>query len=81
VEEAPEAPALRRSTARSKQICVVRSPDLHEDPNQIIRCAAGAEGAACSAPDEFLSIHSPFNLISDPRVRRGCSAKPGGPSL
>ncbi len=34
-----------------------------------------------SAPGEFLSICSPFNLISSPLVRSGCSAQPGGPSL
>ncbi len=42
--------------------------------------APKAPGAR-SAPDEFLSIYSPFNLISDPPVRSGCSAQPGGPSL
>ncbi len=30
-------------------------------------------------PDAFLSIYSPFNLISDPPVRSRCSAQPGGP--
>jgi hypothetical protein len=34
-----------------------------------------------SAPGEFLSIYSPFNLFSNPLVRSGCSAQPGGPSL
>jgi hypothetical protein len=42
--------------------------------------APKAPGAR-SAPDEFLSIYSPFNLISNPLVRSGCSAQPGGPSL
>ena len=42
--------------------------------------APKAPGAR-SAPDEFLSICSSFHLISDPPVRSGCSAQPGGPSL
>jgi hypothetical protein len=42
--------------------------------------APKAPGAR-SAPGEFLSIYSPFNLISNPLVRSGCSAQPGGPSL
>ena len=43
--------------------------------------APGARSAPGSAPGEFLSVYSPFNLISNPLVRSGCSAQPGGPSL
>jgi hypothetical protein len=70
-----------RTIAPSQQTCVMWSEQL-----EIIAWGSDvplepkAQGAL-RAPDEFLSIYSPFNLISDPPVRSGCSAQPGGPSL
>ena len=74
-----------RSTARSLRASTGRRAWLATERRQtrMLRKVAAAPEApgARSAPDEFLSVYSPFNLISNPLVRSGCSAQPGGPSL
>jgi hypothetical protein len=68
VQEAPEAPARPEAASSAVLRPKAAEPATVRDVERAARAdmplAPKAPGAR-SAPDEFLSIYSPFNLISD----------------